>query len=390
MRFLHTSDWHLGRTIRGRSRQDEFERVVLHVVDIARRSDVDAVLIAGDIFDTFSPPTDAERLLYEALAMLRGDGIGVVMVAGNHDHAARMDALASVLKIAGVRSVGSVPASAEAAAIALPSRDGAETATIVALPWVPERSAVEFETLLGAPNEAVQQYAGRLERALAYFCEPFAPATVNVLVAHMLIDGASIDEGGGERKLHIGQAFAVQAQSLPATAQYVALGHVHKPQEMVARGVRACYCGSPLQLDFGEGEQRKYVNIVDVRPRLPANVEQVPVEGGRTLRTLQTRYEDLPALAGQHADDYLRVFVDLDQPVVSLFERVRELLPNALDVQARLPEAAGGGAERIERKGLAPHELLARFYASRHGGEIAPQLLGLFNDLYEEAARASA
>jgi DNA repair protein SbcD/Mre11 len=388
MRFLHTSDWHLGRTIRGQSRQEEFERAVLSVVDIARRSDVDAVLIAGDIFDTFSPPTDAERLLYEALAMLRGGGINVVMVAGNHDHAARMDALASVLKIAGVRSVGSVP-SVEAAAIALPSREGDETATIVALPWVPERSAIEFETLLGAPNEAVQQYAGRLEAALGWFCQSFSPATVNLLVAHMLIDGASIAEGGGERKLHIGQAFAVQAQSLPATAQYVALGHVHKPQEMAAPP-RAFYSGSLLQLDFGEGEQQKYVNIVDVRPRLPASVDRVPVEGGRTLRTLRMRYAELPSLAGRHPDEYLRVIVELEQPVVSLFDRVRELLPNALDVQARLPEALIGAVDRVERRGLAPHELLSRFYASRHGGETPPELLGLFNELYEEAARASA
>ncbi len=388
MRFLHTSDWHLGRQIRGQSRQQEFERVVLNVVDIARRSDVDAVLIAGDIFDTFSPPTEAERLLYEALAMLRGDGISVVMVAGNHDHAARMDAHASVLRIAGVRSIGSVP-SVEAAAIQLPSRDGKETATVVALPWVPERSAVEFETLLGAPNEALQQYAGRMERALAHFCEPFEKSPINVLVAHMLIDGASLDEGGGERKLHIGQAFAVQGQCLPATAQYVALGHVHKPQEM-AGPAPAYYSGSLLQLDFGEGEQRKYVNIVDVKPRLPASVDRVAVEGGRTLRTLRVRYEDLPSFAGQHPDDYLRVIVELEQPVVSLFDRVRELLPNALDVQARLPEALAGAIDHGERRGLAPHELLGRFYASRHGAEIPGEILGLFNELYEEAAHAPA
>jgi exonuclease SbcD len=389
MRFLHTSDWHLGRAIRGQSRQGEFERVVLGVADIARRSDVDAVLIAGDIFDTFSPPTDAERLLYEALAMLRGDGISVVMVAGNHDHAARMDALASVLKIAGVYSIGSAPARADAAAIRLPSRDGSETATVVALPWVPERSAVEFETLLGAPNEALQQYAGRLEQAIAHFCEPFAMSPINVLVAHMLIDGASIDEGGGERKLHIGQAFAVQAQSLPATAQYVALGHIHKPQEM-AGPAPAYYSGSLLQLDFGESEQQKYVNVVDIRPRLPASVERVPVEGGRTLRTLRARYADLPSLAGQYGEDFLRVIVELEQPVPSLFEKVRDLLPNALDVQARLPEALTGAVDQVERKGLAPHELLGRFYASRHGGEIPPAILGLFNELYEEAARASS
>jgi exonuclease SbcD len=389
MRFLHTSDWHLGRAIRGQSRQSEFEGVVLGVVDIARRSDVDAVLIAGDIFDTFSPPTDAERLLYEALAMLRGDGINVVMVAGNHDHATRMDALASVLKIAGVHSIGSARATADAATIRLPSRDGSEAATIVALPWVPERSAVEFETLLGAPNEALQQYAGRLERALAHFCEPFSTSAINVLVAHMLIDGASIDEGGGERKLHIGQAFAVQAQSLPASAQYVALGHVHKPQEM-AGPAPAYYSGSLLQLDFGESEQQKYVNIVDIRPRLPASVDKAPVEGGRTLRTLRVRYDELPSLAGRYGDDYLRVIVELDQPVVSLFERVREMLPNALDVQARLPETLTGSDDQVERRGLAPHELFGRFYASRHGGEIPSEILGLFNELYEEATRASS
>ena len=109
MRFLHTSDWHLGRAIRGISRQPEFEQVLGEVAAIARDEHVDAVILAGDTFDTFSPPPDAERLLYETLTGLLHDGIKIVMIAGNHDHAQRMDALSGIMRIAGAYCIGSVP-----------------------------------------------------------------------------------------------------------------------------------------------------------------------------------------------------------------------------------------------------------------------------------------
>ena len=104
MRFLHTGDFHLGRTIRQQSRQAEFELVLPEMADIARREHVDCVLIAGDIFDAFAPPPDAEKLLYETLSSILRDGIKVVMIAGNHDSAPRMDALAGILRIAGIDS----------------------------------------------------------------------------------------------------------------------------------------------------------------------------------------------------------------------------------------------------------------------------------------------
>ncbi len=388
MRFLHTGDWHLGRTIRQRSRHTEFERVLDEVVRIALHERVDAVLIAGDTFDSFSPPADAERLLYETLGRLLREGVQVVAIAGNHDSAPRMDALAGILKLVNMHSVGSPPKQAADAAVRITSHGG-ETATVAALPWVPEGRAVEYETLFEAPAAALQQYGARLEAAIARCCEAFSPETVNIFLGHMLIDGVTIGEGSGERKLHIGHNFAVKAACFPATAQYVALGHVHRPQEIGA-AAPAFYAGSLLQIDFGEGGQRKSVNVVDVKPRRPAEVRTVPVDGARELRTVRCTLDELTSHAGKYGDDYLRVIIHLEGPSPSLYERVLEALPNAVDVTAERKDAAEAPAAGETRRGLAPHELFARFYAQREGGEPPRELLARFNRLYDEASRASA
>lgn len=391
MRILHTGDWHLGRQIRGLSRQDEFEKVLGEVADIAAAEAVDILIVAGDIFDTFSPPPEAEKLLYETLERVLRSGTQVVLIAGNHDHPKHMDALRGVLRFAGIHSWGSVPSSTEDALLHIPSRDGKESGRIVALPWVPERFAVEFETLsAGDPAPSIQQYAHKMEQAIrALWAKPTAQ-TVNVLVGHMLIDGAIIGEGGGERPIQIGQNFAVKAAALPDDAQYIALGHVHKPQQMAAPS-KTHYSGSLLQLDFGEAEQARSVNIVELRPGLPPDVRSVPITGGRALKNLSVRFADLPREAGQHGDAYLRVTVELDEFVPALAQQVRDYLPNAVDVTPpKLPESAGQGPKAEERSGLQPDELFIRFYRQRRGTEAPPELVNLFNQLLAEAEHASA
>ena len=166
MRLLHTSDWHLGRQIRGLSRQAEFETVLGEVADIAVREKVDLLLVAGDIFDTFSPPPDAEKLLYETLEEALRAGVQVALLAGNHDHAGHMDALTGILRLAGIHSFGGVPATPEQASLRFTTRDKSETVNLVALPWVPERFAFDFEALSGEPAAPIQQYADRMEVAI--------------------------------------------------------------------------------------------------------------------------------------------------------------------------------------------------------------------------------
>jgi exonuclease SbcD len=390
MRFLHTGDWHLGRTIRGRARIDECARVLDEVCGIARDERVDAVLIAGDTFDGFSPPSDAQKLLYETLRRIVSEGAKVVMIAGNHDSAPRMDALAGILELAGVHALGAPPADRDYRALRIASRDGGEAATVVAVPWIPEHLTVQYDTLFGPRDEAQTQYAGNMERALRFYCASFDAATVNVLLGHMMVSGTKIGEGDGERMLHLGDTFAVLPSMLPATAQYIALGHVHRPQPVAGAPVASFYAGSRLQLDFGESEQKKSVRIIEAQAGTPAESKAVPINGGIVLRTLKLRLEDLDQHAGEHPDDYLRVIVDVPGVVPKLIDRVLEFLPNAISVEPvrrDVPAASGDGATR---QGLEPHELLSRYYAQTRGREIPAELQSLFNRMYEEAQGASA
>lgn len=391
VRFLHTGDWHLGRTIRDRQLIDESARVLDELVGIAAQEGVDAVLIAGDTFDAFAPPSDAQKLLYETLSRLVRDGARVVMIAGNHDSAPRMDALSGILEIAGVHTIGSLPDDANYRPVRIASRDGAEAAMIVAVPWVPERLAVKYETLFGPPSGAFEQYAGNMERALRFYCSRFAADTVNVLLGHVMVSGTVVREGSGERKLHIGDLFAIPGQVLPGTAQYIALGHVHKPQPIPSAPVPGAsfYAGSLLQLDFGEAEQAKSVRLVDARPGLPVDSHTVAITSGARLRNLRIKLDDLPLHAEKYGDDYLRVVVESAGSVQSLFEQVRAVLPNAIRVETvrtDVPAAAAAGTKR----GLEPHELLARYYAETRAQQIPPELIALFNTMYEEAQGASA
>lgn len=385
MKFLHTGDWHLGRQVRSHSRMDEFVAVLDEVVEIARDEQVDCVIIAGDTFDTFSPPPEAERLLYETLGRLLGDGAKVVLLAGNHDHAPRLDALASLFDLLNIHTFGSLPATLEQACVRITSRNGTEAATIAVLPWVPERYTVDFESLFGSREGPMSEYATALGARVEKRCALFSPDTVNIFAGHMLIDGAVIDSGGSERKLHIGQNFAVPVQSFPSRPQYVALGHVHKPQQM-SHSAPMYYSGSLLQLDFGEENQQKSVNIVEAKKGLPATTRLVPITRGKELKTIQFGYGFLGQNAGVHPEAYLRVKVDLDSPVPNLFERVRELIPNAVDV---MPIRLYGdvSAKRQSSRGMAPHELLERYFQAENNRPIDPPVLKLFNELYEQETR---
>ena len=388
MRFLHTSDWHLGRQIRALSRQDEFVAVLEEVVTIARDERVDAAIIAGDIFDTFSPPAEAEQLFYQTLERLLAEGIAVVMLAGNHDHAPRMDALSGLLRLAGVNSIGSIPARAESTHINVRSRDGEESATIAALPWYPERHLLEFETLARGPEAPLQQYSDRVERAINSVCAGLPDDQVKIFAGHILVDGAAIGEGSGERKLHVGQNFALKSHCLPASAQYIALGHVHRPQEIVC-AAPARYSGSLLQLDFGETGQQKSVTIVDASPRLPAQVRTIDLQAGRRLRSVTIPLAELAAHAGRYGDDYLRVTIELTEAVRDLYQTVREVLPHAVDVSAVPLAEEDKPKSAAEHKGLAPDELFARYYRSRYNLDAPEDLLAAFRSLYAEVEHAS-
>lgn len=361
------------------------------VLAIAKDERVDAMLIAGDVFDSAVPPPEAERIVFHFLAELVGVNIPAVVIAGNHDHPRRMNAYAPVLGKLGVHVIGEPVPANEGGVIELPSRDGGETAVIAALPWVSERKVRDFEDLMKEGRHA-EQYADGVSSMMSHLARSFRANAVNLMMAHVLMEDARV--GGpesGERPLHMGQTYVIRRQSLPQEAQYIALGHVHMPQEAVL--ANAYYSGSLLQCDFGEAGQQKRVNIIDIVTGRKANVSHVPLKSIRQLRNVGKAKEgvtldEIRALADGVGDAYLKVFVKVDRPFPGLAEQVRELLPNALDI---VVERAAD--EQVDApawlEGMSPGELFTAYYQRQHESQPAPELTALFNRLLEEATSAA-
>jgi DNA repair protein SbcD/Mre11 len=158
----------------------------------------------------------------------------------------------------------------------------------------------------------------------------FSPATINILMAHLFAFGA--ETSGSEWAIHTGLPYAISPARFPTTAQYIALGHLHRPQDIGASPVPCAYAGSPLQLDFGEQGQQTRVVLIEARPNRPVHIESIPLSAGRNLRDVEGRIDEIEAMAASLSSDYFRVTVITDGPVPGLADQIRMRLPNALNL----------------------------------------------------------
>lgn len=377
MKILHTSDWHVGKALRGRSRAEEHEAVLAEVAAIAREEAVDLVVVAGDLFETASPTPESERIVYRALLDLAATGAAVVAVAGNHDNERRLQAVEPLFALGRVE-VRPLFAGPEAGGVAEVEGRGGERARVALLPFLSQRYVVRADDLMG--SEAAEHqgtYAQRVGSIVGRLCEGMGPDTVNLLVAHAMVAGGSL--GGGERSAHTIFDYWVEPSAFPAHLHYVALGHLHRRQRMAA-ACPAWYCGSPMMLDFGETEDAKGVLIVEAHPGAPAEVREVPVRSGARLRVVRGTLADLERVAGVQEAEYLRVHVR-ESARAGLADEVRRMLPGAVDVIVEAPgreEPQGSSA----RAGRTPHELFAEYLTERDAAD--ERVLGLFDRLLDE------
>ncbi|WP_018220486.1 exonuclease SbcCD subunit D [Salinispora pacifica] len=379
MKILHTSDWHVGKVLKGQSRAEEQKAVLAGVIEVARREAPDLIIIAGDLYDTAAPTPEATRLVTRALTALRRTGADVVAIGGNHDNGAALDALRPWADAAGITLRGSVREDPDEHIID-GTTGGGERWQLAALPFLSQRyavRAVEMYELTAA--EANQTYADHLGRIVARLTEGFTePNRVHLVTAHLTVVGAAT--GGGERDAHTVLGYAVPATVFPGTAHYVALGHLHRAQR-VDGGCPIRYSGSPLAVDFGEQENVPSVTVVEVTATTAAQVREVPIPAAATLRTVRGTLAQLAEV--EAPDAWLRVFVR-EQPRAGLREEVQELLPRALEIRIdpELVSAPGGGARVAQRAGRSPRELFGDYLDDR--GHADDDVRGLFDELFEE------
>ncbi|MEY2405436.1 MAG: repair protein SbcD/Mre11, partial [Acidimicrobiaceae bacterium] len=341
----------------------------------------DAVLVVGDLFDTAAPTPEAERIVYRALLDLADTGATVIVLAGNHDSERRLQAIEPVLErgLVITRPVFAKPD--EGGVVEVVSRDGSERAKVACLPFLSQRYVVKAADLMEqAASDSTQQYAQRMRLLLAALAEGFRDDTVNVIAAHCMVDGATV--AGSERTAHTIFEYAVPSVAFPSSAHYVALGHLHRQQAVAGPG-QIRYCGSPLQLDFGEVADAKGVLIIDAKLGAPADVRPVLLQTGRRLVALEGTLDELRAHAGTTGDAYLKIKVR-EKSRVGLADEVRELFPDAVDVVVERPEPEGGHRATVSRAGLSPRDLFGAYLTQQ--GVDDPRLVTLFDELLDEAA----
>lgn len=390
MRLLHTSDWHVGKTIRGHSRLDEHRSVLQEITTIAANQTVDLVVVAGDLYETAAPSAEAESVVNAALLAL-AEVAPVFVVSGNHDNARRLEAVAPLMSLARIIVASRPQPPSEGGRHRLTTDAGVDV-DVAMLPFVSQRGIVRSgELMSNAGFENAQSYGDRMQRLISVLTSDMNGDAVNVLIAHAFVAGAA--SGGGERAAHLVDEYAVSAVDFPASLQYVALGHLHRNQQML--GATAIhYSGSPLQLDFGEAQQAKGVNIVDMEPGLPAKVQTVPLTDGRSLVTLTGSMADLRAQVdamdesqrNRLAESWIRVRV-LEAARLGMADQVRELVGDGV-VDVRIESPTGTvGANRRRDPGRSPGQLFGDYLTEV--GVSEPQLTKAFNNLYDDLTDSS-
>jgi exonuclease SbcD len=399
MRLLHTSDWHLGRSFHGASLLDEQAQALARIVAIAREDAVDAVLIAGDIYDRAIPPAEAVRLFTDTLAQLRDAGAAVVAIAGNHDSHVRVSVYDPLLAAFGVSIRGDVRRAAQP--VIVTSKQGEPPLAIYPLPYLdpavdgPALASPLAPAELDASDEDKASPTSRLRhedvtrRALASVRDDLRqrPDHRSVVVAHTFVAGG--ESCDSERELTVGNVDRVSVEAF-AGFDVVALGHLHRPQDL--DGPRLAYCGSPLAYSFSEEGQRKGVRLLHLDASGALTAETVPLEVGRPLATIEGPIEHLlrdPALETARAARVRVILTDEALPLQAK-ARLQRRFPHIAELRHRPPESDRATlSERHQRvrQARSPLELLSAFFHDQQGRPATPAEQQLLRQALEAAGR---
>lgn len=280
IRLLHTADWHLGAALQGWSREAEHRAALGQLVALTRARAVDAVIVAGDIFDSLNPSAEAQRLLYETLRDLRAacPRATIALLAGNHDPAGRLEAPRALFEIAGVHAVGVVArrdGALDLGAHLLPIRSasGAIGAHLLALPY--PRAADLPVAGSDVAGSAVVWGVRELYREAVAAARARTGAAPLVLTGHLHVAGG-LESEGAERRILVGGEHAAPPDIFPPDAAYVALGHLHRPQKVGRETIR--YCGALIPMSKAEIGYAHGVTIVEIDDAGAATAEHVAFE----------------------------------------------------------------------------------------------------------------
>jgi DNA repair protein SbcD/Mre11 len=400
MRVLHTSDWHLGQRLVNCERTEEHQHFLHWLVQTICEQKVELLLIAGDIFDTGSPSNAALKLYYDFLQEICDTCCQqVIIIGGNHDSVATLNAPRELLRYFNVHVVGGATADPLEELIPILGPDGQVQLVVCAVPFLRDR-----DVRLSVPGETAEEREARLKQGIADHYHQFVPhlqayreQQVPVLaMGHLFAAGGSASDS--EKEIHVGNLGQIGADHFPTDFAYVALGHLHRPQRVNGKA-HIRYAGSPIPLSFSEVSDKKEVCLLDFAEGRLQQLQELEIPLCRRLVRFRGSLEKVKTQilsfdnGGCSLPAWAEIQVELEEPVTDLIGQLEETLGHKPDLQLLilrpplLLSARKDSPEQvpatIDLHELKPQEVFRKRCESAYPQADHAELLATFEELVE-------
>lgn len=383
MRILHTADWHIGQRLHERQRIDEHKEFLNWLLNTIQKEKVDLLLVSGDVFDTALPSAEATNLYYSFLFRLFNETDAyTVIIAGNHDSPRHLDAPREFLKMGRIHVVG-LTADPTECVVEIPV-DNPQIA-IAAVPYLSENELphVSYESEI----DKLQRYRERLKLFYHDCVSNMSDNIPKILMGHLFVHGGSV--GDSERNIQIGGASAIKPDDFPDNADYVALGHLHRPQSIKGKEYPIQYAGSPIPLRFNEASYQKKVYLLEFSEdnNLIRN-EEISIPIFKELITLEGDEEHISsqAMLGNWDGKYIQVKLKLDTVRTGVADEIRKAFSDrggdVLTVELQMQNEDGRPPIPVPDM-KQPEEIFDQFYQTKFGKSPDEPLKQTFAELME-------
>lgn len=398
MRILHTSDWHLGKYLDGISRLDEQRRFCNDFIEIVRKNNIDLVLIAGDIYDTFNPQSLAESLFYETIEKLSENGKRCIFViAGNHDNPDRLEAVNPLAIHKGIIILGYPRSKTEIRKYdgfeILEAKEGftkigikGEIVNIISIPFPSEKRLDDAFIDFSCDDEMQRTYSKKIGGIFSKLEENFRDDEINIATSHIFVVNSDISDS--ERRIELGGTLLVEKSDLPKKSQYTALGHIHKSQR-ISKEYNTYYSGSPLQYSKNERTSAKSVYIVDLKAGEDAKVEQVFLNNYIPIMVFKCQsINEALEICIENKDREIYAYFEIETDRTISQEEIKEMksyIKNILEIRPII-----NGVNNLEESRsleINPSNITSYFldyYRERENLEPNEDVVKLFNELISD------
>jgi exonuclease SbcD len=329
MRVLHSSDWHIGQVLYGKKRDSEFHQFFDWLIKTIEEKKINVLLVAGDIFDTTTPSHDALKIYYSFLHRVsQTECRHVVIIGGNHDSPSLLNAPSDLLKYLNVHVIGSPPKDPSDSILDLKDQSDSTELIVCAVPYLRDKDVRESEEIKNLEDRANQFKAGIRK----YYADIIVKGeelrgrigkdVPLIAMGHLFAAGGLSVEGDGVRDLFVGNLAHISADVFPDNLDYVALGHLHRPQ-LVAKKEHICYSGSPIPMGFGEAKQEKFVSIVEFSGRKKIiSKELIPVF--QDLERINGSFDVIKSKISELKNSKSRAWIEVSYEGTEVISNLRE------------------------------------------------------------------